>query len=603
MQLKGEIKLTEQQQKAADRVRKEFLECAYAPETDVSPPTEEMMMMPDGQALRTIIYRPKKSVPVPVIIMRTCYPENDGVYRAMAEEYCKRGFAFVYQYCRGTGGSEGIWEPNVNERADGSEMLQRICSRPWVKNAGYLGCSYLALTGWVVADILPEKVKTMYLTHYGTFRHTSAYMDGLFRHDVLTSWAMDNAGFNVSADYIKSCRHMPHAETDEKLWGQRLEWYRQWIASPDRNSAYWNSGFWGILKSIPGKVKVPVCIGEGWYDHHLGSAIETYKALSEECREKSRFFIGAWEHGFNLKLEGHTDGKKFKNNDNVRAFEWFYRILVKNETPKGQIDTYIIGHNRWYSREKYDIDSQKNLKLYLGKSAGNNSEQNCNGKKCFGAEAGKLSGFGQKNVMGLYREKPETAQKAVYVYEPENPVITHGAESLLKTNQEQGSLLQPPAGYRDDVISFISEPFDKEVTVLGKIKVNLEVSSDAEDTAFAVKVMEVMPDGRAYNMRTGITTLAYLGGRDERTVYSPGQKVTAVIDMWDLAWKIQKGSRLRIDVTSSDFPQYAVHSNFAGIWSEQERNKKAVQTIYFGGENASCIKLPLLTAEDGLNSV
>lgn len=581
--------MTQQQKKAADRVRKEFSECIYAPDTDVRPPAEEMMAMPDGAALRTVIYRPQKDEPVPVIIMRTCYPENDGVYRAMAEEYCRRGFAFIYQYCRGTGGSEGIWEPNINERRDGSEMLRQICGQTWVKNAGYLGCSYLALTGWVVADILPEKVKTMYLTHYGTFRHTSAYMDGLFRHDVLTSWAMDNAGFDVHADYIESCRYMPHAEADEKLWGRKLEWYRKWITSTDRSDAYWNSGFWGMLKKIPGKVKVPVCIGEGWYDHHLGSAIETYKALSKECREKSRFFIGAWEHGFNLKLDGHTDGKNFENNDNIRAFEWFYRILVKNETPKGKIDTYIIGDDRWYSREKYDIDNQKKLKLYLGKSAGDKMLSDIGGVG--------TSGFNQANVMGLYRENPEIECTAGYIYNPENPVMTHGAESLLKTNREQGSLLQPKPGYRDDVISFISEPFAEEITVLGKIKVNLEVSSDACDTAFAVKVMEIMPDGRAYNMRTGITTLGYLGGRDERAGYSPGQRVTAVIDMWDLAWKIQKGSRLRIDVTSSDFPQYAVHSNFAGVWSEQKKNKKAAQTIYFGGTSASCIELPLLTVK------
>lgn len=530
---------------------------------------EEMMVMPDGVRLRTIFYRPNTDKAVSTIIMRTCYPQNDKIYRETAEEYCNRGFAFVYQYCRGTGGSEGNWEPNVNERMDGSEMLQRICEQQWVKNAGYFGCSYLALTGWVVADILPEKVKTMYLTHYGTFRYTSAYKDGLFRHDVLTSWAMENAGFEVNADYLESCRYMPHVEVDEKMWGKKIEWYRKWITSTSRSDQYWDTGFWKMLREIPSKVKVPIYIGEGWYDHHLGSAIETYRALSEKCKNRSRLVIGAWDHGFNIKVDGYKNGGHFENNDNLRAFEWFYNILVKEEIPKGSIDTYVIGDDSWYSREKYEITGQNELVLYLG----NGSEE---------------------KYLGLLEEKQDRENHISYIYNPDNPIMTHGAESLLKTSEEQGSLLQPDAGYRDDVISFVSKPFDREVTVMGKMSVHLEVSTDAEDTAFSVKIIEIMPDKRAYNMRTGITTLGYLGGRDERAEYKPGSKVTAVIDMWDLAWKIQKGSRLRVDISSSDFPQYAVHSNYPGVWSEQRKNKVAIQTIYFGGSSPSCVRLPVI---------
>ena len=169
---------------------------------------------------------------------------------------------------------------------------------------GYWGCSYLALTGWLIADILPEKVKTMYLTHYGTFRHVSAYKDGLFRHDVLTAWAMENAGYPVTADYLESCRFRPHAEVDERLWGKKLEWYRKWVTSTDASDEYWNTGVWGLLKEIPSRVKVPVYMGEGWYDHHLGSAIETYRSLSEEAKKKSKFVIGAWDHNFNVVVKG-----------------------------------------------------------------------------------------------------------------------------------------------------------------------------------------------------------------------------------------------------------------------------------------------------------
>ena len=175
--------------------------------------------------------------------------------------------------------------------------------------------------------------------------------------------------------------------------------------------------------------------------------------------------------------------------------------------------------------------------------------------------------------------------------------MTHGAESLLVTKEEQGSLLQPPPGYRPDVISCISEPLSESVTVFGKMKVTLTVSADVDDTAFAVRIMEVMENGKAYNMRTGITTLGYRNQSSHRQPYKPGEKVTITIDTWDLAWKLQKGSRIRIDLTSTDFPQYSVHSNYAGCWAEKDRVRKAHPQVYFGGENESCLSLPLL--EDG----
>lgn len=560
--------LSKEEQFELDRIQEEFSHCFVKPEYTFTT-SEEKIPMDDGILLRTILYRPVSEEAVPTIVVRTCYPNNDYIYRATAEEYAKRGFAYVYQYCRGTGGSEGEWEPNVNERRDGARLMDWVQAQPWIKNAGYFGCSYLALTGWCIADIVPEKVKTMYLTHYGVFRHTSAFKDGLFRHDVLTSWSMENAGYPVTADYLESCRYMPQVEVDEKLWGKKLEWYRKWITGTDRSNEYWNTGFWKLLRDIASRVKVPVYVGEGWYDHHLGSAVQTWCALPEETKEKSCFLIGAWDHGFNVKLGGRT-GNHFENDDILRAFCWFYDILIKGETPKGSVDYYLIGADRWFSREKFEIDGQKELRLYLGD-------------------------WDESGVYTLAETPDEgTDGFLAYVYDPDDPVMTHGAESLLRTKEEQGSLVQPKPNYRSDVVSCISAPFKENVAVCGKILVDLTVETNVDDTAFAVKVIEEKADGTAYNMRTGITTLGYRMGSDERQEYTPGTKVQIEIDMWDLAWEIEKGSRLRIDITSSDFPQYAVHSNHAGCWALQTENRKAIQKVYFGKNADSCVRLPIL---------
>lgn len=535
-------------------------------ETAVS---EEMMPAGDGVRLKTVVIRPVTDDPVPVVSIRTCYPGNDEQYRSMGQEFASRGIACVYQYCRGTGGSEGVWEPNVNDRSDGLDMLNNLCERDWVENIGVFGCSYLAFTGWIVADILPEKVKTVYLTHYGTFRHTSAYKDGLFRQDVLTSWAMGNAGKKVDADYLTSARYMPQERVDEDLWGIRLDWYRSWITNTDRSAEYWNSGVWKLLQEIPGRVKVPVYIAEGWYDHHLGSAIETYEALDDEVKKKSVFQIGAWNHGFHPVIFGHKD--KIANADNldqVRAFNWFHSILKEKKEPEGEIRSYVIGADSWYSDSGFRMEHDKKLRLYLGDK-------------------------GPDGVHTLCRGAGDGAGSCSYIYDPEKPLFTHGAESLLMTAGDQGSHQQPAPDYREDVISFVSEPMDEE-TILGRIRLCLTVSSDADDTAFTFKVSEVMEDGTAWHIRNGITTLGYRNQSPERISYTPGEKVRIVIDSWHIAWKLGKGSRIRVDVSSSNFPEFALHSNYAGVWSQIEHTRRAKQTIYYGGGDDAYLELPLM---------
>ena len=132
----------------------------------------------------------------------------------------------------------------------------------------------------------------------------------------------------------------------------------------------------------------------------------------------------------------------------------------------------------------------------------------------------------------------------------------------------------------------------------GKIRVHLFVSSDAEDTAFSAKLMEVFENGEAVNIRGSITTLAYRNGADHRGSYTPGEIVDINIEMWDVAWKLRKGSRLRLDISSSDFPQYSVHSNYPGIWSEQSETKVAQQTVYFGKNYPSKVILPVVEKQN-----
>lgn len=515
----------------------------------------------DHIKLRAFIYKPRHLEKLPLILQRTCYPQNEAFNKVHAEELARRGYAFMWEYCRGTGGSEGSWEPNVNDRSDGLDTLAWLEEQDWVESIGYWGDSYLAFTGWIMADAVTPKVKSMCLGNYGTDRYTSAYEKGLFRHDVLTSWAMGNAGHEITADYLESCRYRPHELVDEALWGQKLSWYRQWITNTRREDAYWQEGFWKELRDIPSKMKIPVCITEGWFDHHLGSALRTWDSLSDFAKQHSWLEIGPMNHFGQNSISAYQP-ENLHRSKCPTMLEWFELTLKKKEYSEKTVHLYIIGEDRWKKVSDWPSPDTIRINWYL-----------------------------QDDNYDCQNDKKYT--KCNFIYDPENPVPSRGAEAMLYSMSEIGSLKQPVPGFREDVLTFCSDALTFDMSVFGRIKVTLFVASDAPDTSFSAKLMEVTPKGEAYNIRSSITTI---GSENEK--YIPGTPTTVNIDMWDVAWTIGKGSRIRLDISSSDFPQYSVHSNYPGIWSQSQTTKKAKQTVYFSKDRPSRIEIEIYSREN-----
>jgi len=515
----------------------------------------------DGAKMRTIILKPVGvEGPWPTIVMRSCYPHMEAMLRNQAESFARHGFAVAYQWCRGINGSEGQWEPNIYDRADGLSMVNWLQTQDWVKNMGYVGASYLSMTGWIMADAVPEKMKTMYLTVYGTVRHTSAWREGLFRQDILTAWAKDNAGFPVSADYLESAKYRPQAEVDEAMWGGRLDWYRDWITHPSKTDPYWAGGHWQTLREVPGKLNIPVFVGEGWYDHHLGSMLEGYATLSETAKKHSVFQINPGNHSLQPAIPGQPKQANAAIDEAEQQMRWFYDILVREQYPDPEVRYYMIGADEWRSYTSYPPVANGEAVFYL------------DGRSLCAA--------------------PGTAEPRSYDYDPENPVISHGAESLFQSRQSIGALEQPEPNWRSDVLSYVSEPLETALDVVGSMQMKLWVQSDAPDTCFAFKVMEVFPDGKAWHIRNGITTLGWRNGATEKQSYD-GQPVELTINCWDVAHQLQPGSRLRVDISSSNFPEYSVHPNTDVLWSLATETRVAHQTILTGENYPSRIILPL----------
>ncbi|WP_081756991.1 CocE/NonD family hydrolase [Gorillibacterium massiliense] len=548
------------------------------PPNELGPYHVERVKMGDGVHLTTHVWLPEGVGPWPAILVRN--PYVDGGYNPdpALVQLARYGFAVVCQECRGRGNSEGEWVPFVNERQDGLDTLAWLKRQPWVNgNIGLYGGSYLSFAQWIVADALPPEVKTMYLCVMGTDQHRFIYMNGMFRPDIYTSWSLTNAGvdwngadMNEVADRAYWFR--PAIEMDREMLGKEVQWYRSFLQNPSPSDPLWNEEPWAQLREMPAKVNVPVCMVGGWHDIAIDMMFDSYRQLRPEVRERSRFVVGPWVHslapaGDMTYPNGVVDGS---NGGHRAVIEWFNATLKNEPFPEavGVTDAYVIGGDGWRAWSNWPPES-KAVRYYL-------------------SEGGKLAA-----------EPPQTAFGAGYVYDPDSPVATVGGSGLLSVFGDSPYLpkaacvKQSPVGWRDDVLSFVSEPIGGDLLIAGTIRIALRVASTAEDTAFTVKISEMLPNGDAYNIADGIATLAYRNGAVSPRQYEPSTEETLDIELWPIAWKVRQGSRLRVDISSSNFPAYPAHPNVFGPWAEQAKTRKAEQTIYGGGAYPSLIELPI----------
>jgi putative CocE/NonD family hydrolase len=461
--------------------------------------------------------------------------------------------------CRGTGTSEGTWEPFVNERRDGSDTLSWICRQEWAGEIGLYGLSYLGFTQWMVADILPAKVKTMVISQAGIDRYHANYSNGMFRHDVYTAWAMMNAGRPVDPSvYPECCLHRPQITVDEDMWNVKLDWYRDWISRSDFEDPYWHSGAWKNLREAATGIKVPVCLVGGWYDHHLEGMFFAYDRLAPAIKARSRFVIGPWNHGLGNCVDPYLlPGSEIAGPEAFcESFRWLDGILKGGPLPDTGLDAYIIGEGRWQNYPQWPpVEQRKNY--FLSPDEGDHYS---------------------------LQEEAGVAGKAEYTYDPARPPVEAiGSESMMAAPPERrGSRLQPQRAYRDDVLSFISEPVLENLLLRGKSRVRLFVSTDAEDTAFAAKLMELFPNGNAYNIRSGISSITYRNDASKRLSYKSGEIVELNIEFWPIAWTLHKGSRLRLDIMSTLFPEFHIHPNTVKPWALARETRTARQVIHCG---------------------
>ena len=541
---------------------------------------EVMIKMRDGVRLSTVIYHPKAPGPHPAILVRSPYAD---VAAFLSDSICGRlvrySYICIFQDTRGQGGSEGEFAPGRNEIEDGSDTLHWIAEQSFHDgNLAMVGPSYLGGVQWAAAaGGLPPEVKTLVPAVYSPNSRDVMYQDGMFRHETFTAWAARmHAGNRTSEEagrqYQASIRHRPHITADEEIFGARLDWYREMIESTSPSAPYWSDPDNARVMAAPEAMTVPILMVGGYYDVFFGPQFEDWQRLA--TRSESKFIVGPWTHigmGGEALDNPNSGGGLFQWKVMLPWLEHHLRGAAQSVEPG--LSIYVMRKGEWQESQVWPEDGARS-RLFLGGGA--------NAASCTG---GSLS------------DQVETPTAVSYTYDPDQPVPTRGGAGMLAfilpgfdgapgANQWQDGLCE-----RSDVLSFLGNELAEPVTISGKISVTLRVASSAPDTSFTAKLIEVLPDGRAMNIRDSITTLKYRNGAETERPYVPGEEVDITLDFWPIAWQVQEGSRLRLDISSSDFPKYHAHPNHAEPWAEVGSVQVATQTIIVGED--SYMELPL----------
>ncbi|MBI1792293.1 MAG: CocE/NonD family hydrolase [Acidobacteria bacterium] len=563
------------------------------------PPTNEIRLenlvpvpMRDGVTLYADVYRPAAPGKYPVIVSRTPYStERAPNAYAAAVFFSRRGYAYVYQDVRGRHESEGIWEPFRNDIEDGYDTIEWSARQEWSNGkVGMEGGSYLGHVQWRAAMSKPPHLVTIFPKVAATsLYHDWITLNGGWRLSFNFGWGpvrqesriMQNTGPHTLAggpegiSFDRLLRHLPLMSMQE-LAGRHARFYRNWIEHPDYDD-YWKKL---NAEEVFDRIGIPVHTAGGWFDIFSQGTLRGYAGMSrkgatEIARKKSRLLIGPWGHGTSRKFGEIDFGPEAMVHEDALELRWF-DYWLKDRRNNGldeepPVTLFVMGKNVWRRENEYPLARAQYKKLYFHR-------------------AGDANGHGGRLGWSLPGDDPP----ARYGYDPEHPAPSLGGNNCCGTPTPAGPMDQRPIEQRADVLVYTSDLLDRDVEVTGPVKVALYASSDAVDTDFVAKLVDVFPDGRAINVCEGIVRARYREGADRPKLLEPGKVYEFPIDLVGTSNAFQKGHRIRVDITSSHFPQFDRNPNTGEPFGQSARVKVANQTIYQGGERASYVLLPVV---------
>jgi hypothetical protein len=551
--------------------------------------TDVHVSMRDGVSLSADIYRPAGSSKYPILLVRTPYDKSSEgeTCRAAAEH----GYVCISQDVRGRYASQGEWYPFKNESNDGYDTVEWAATLPYSNGqVGMFGESYVGATQWLAAISHPP-----HLVAIQPSVTASDYHNGwVFQGGALELW-FDQSWTSILA--VETLQRAAMNSIPALEWAQRLPesdfpvlrldnpaklalYYFDWLAHPD-DDAYWKQ--WSIEHHYSEMPLAAHHVG-GWYDVFLGGTLRNYMGMRAHAstpwaRDHQELTIGPWIHDgpMNGKAGSLDFGSVAAFNKTQTILTWYDQIF-KHEKPQGKrVKIFVMGVNQWREEDDWPIPRTAYTRYYLN-SAGH---------------ANSSSGDGT-----LSARIPDQSYSDTFTYDPANPVPTHGGSLCCLhdqvTQEPSGAFDQSEIEKRNDVLIYTTAAFDKDFEVTGPLTAEIYVSSSAPDTDLTAKLVDVWPNGFAQNLADNIQRLRYRNAAEKPELLQPGKIYKVVIDVGATSNVFRAGHRLRLELSSSNFPRFDRNLNTAESPENGTRFVSAENRIYHDAEHPSAIVLPVI---------
>ncbi len=549
--------------------------------------------MRDGVELVTNVFLPRSDGPFPVVLVRMSYNRA----QISGAGLCERGFAVVVQDTRGRYASEGKFYPFVDETNDGLDTLDWIGAQSWCNGkVGMFGDSYLAGVQLALAHTdhpLLAAFNPRFMS--GDVWRQAYYCDGVFSLALVFSWLCMECGSSVSEasllplfDVKGLLKQLPIVSLDEKS-GSLSPYYRDYVTHGTRDE-YWQR--MDYRQNIE-RCKVPMLLTGGWYDYYPNETFRNFEALmrapaDDAVKAQHRVLIGPWTHGMNWGTKmGELDFGEGSRSELDHSFRWLEAILRGGGADaygKGRIRIFVMGANQWRDENEWPLARTRWTKYYLhSKGRANTFEGN-----------GRLS-----------PQAPSSDEPADhYTYDPTNPVATLGGNHSVGGYNPglyemcmPGPFDQRPTEQREDVPVYTSDVLSEDVELTGPIVLKLHASTSALDTDFAARLTDVYPDGRSINITEGVIRARYWRRVwDKPELLEPGRVYELTIELQPTSNVFKKGHRMRLQITSSNFPLWDRNLNTGGDQAYETNMIVAEQSVLHDKAHASHLVLPVVPA-------
>ncbi|MBV8374486.1 MAG: CocE/NonD family hydrolase [Candidatus Eremiobacteraeota bacterium] len=508
--------------------------------------------MRDGTVLVANVFRPKARGRFPVLLCRTPYGKNNAdefVLRAAA-----RGYVAIVEDVRGRYGSSGAWYPFANEENDGYDTVEWAAGLPYADGrVAMYGDSYAGAAQWYAAIAQPPHLVAIApLFAPSNYHEDTIYQGGAFEQLLAQSWVKVLArngydqGYGDAPVVDLPLLRDPYRE---------VPYYSDWLEHPN-DDPYWSQLSIGAQYD---RIRVPAFIVGGWYDPFVRDSLRQFHGMRGEAatlgaRMQTRLTIVAGGHSGEGDRVGAID---FGSNANVEwpggpyelygaMLSWFDWVLRggSREDDSLPLHYFVLGENAWNSARDWPPAGANQERLYL------HSEGRANG----------VAGDGS-----LLSVSPATEPPDRFTYDPSNPVPTVGG--ALCCAQHPGSLAgsgpqdQSAVERRADVLVFSTPPLTRRLIVAGEVSISIVARSDAVDTDFTAKLVDVWPNGFAQNLCDGITRGRYRRSALSPRPLRPDEPSRYSIDLGPIAALLAPGHRLRLEISSSNFPRFSRNLN------------------------------------------